>query len=54
MVGKKIVIYFNDLSCGWLIDEKTFISLAQKNCMDQFLCEDSTCSENINLLIPDP
>jgi len=54
MVGKKIVIYFNDLSCGWLIDEKIFISLTQKNCIEQFLCEDRTCSENINPLITDP
>jgi hypothetical protein len=54
MVGKKIVIYFNDLSYGWLIDEKIFISLTQKNCMEQFLCEDRSCFENINSLITDP
>jgi len=54
MVGEKIVIYFNDLSFGWLIDEKIFISLKQKKSMEQLLCECRTCSENINPLITDP
>ncbi len=53
MVGKKIVIYFNDLSFGWLIDEKIFISLKQENSMEQLLCERDTSSENINPLITD-
>ena len=47
MVGKKVVIFFNDLSFGWLIDEKVFISLTQKSGM-QLLCESTTCFENIN------
>ena len=54
MVGKKIVIYFNDLSFGWLIDEKIFISLKQKTGMEKLLCEGRNCSENINPLMTDP
>ena len=53
MVSKKIVIYFNGLSFGWLIDEKIFISLEEKKSMEQLLCECHTC-ENINPLITDP
>ena len=53
MVGKKIVIYFNDLSFGWLIDEKVFISLKQKNGMEKFLREDRTCLENTSPLMTD-
>jgi hypothetical protein len=54
MVGKKIIIYFNDLSFGWLIDEKISISLTQKCNMEQLLCECHTSSENINPLMTDP
>ena len=54
MVGKEIIIYFNDLSFGWLIDEKISISLTQKCNMEQLLCECRTCSENINPLMTDP
>ena len=54
MVGKKIVIFFNDLSFGWLIDEKIFISLKQKSGMEQLLCEGRACSETTNPLMTDP
>ena len=50
MVGKKIVVFFDDLSFGWLIDEKMFISLTHKSGMEQFLCESQFYSENINSL----
>lgn len=48
MVGKKVVIFFNDLSFGLIIDEKMFISLSQIGGMEQLLCESNTCFENIN------
>ena len=54
MVGKKIVIFFDDLSFGWLIDEKMFISLTHKSGIEQFLCESQFCSENINSLMTNP
>jgi len=54
MVGEKIVIYFNDLSLGWLIDEKIFISLKQKTGLEKLLCECRTNSENTNPLMTDP